>query len=72
MSDFNETCMLLDGVLKNDQTSNLMKTNPVGAELLRADGQTNPKLIIALRTRLPMPFVRLERGRRSMKSGQIL
>jgi hypothetical protein len=72
MSDFNETCMFLDGFLKNDQTSNLMKTNPVGAELLRADGQTNPKLIIALRTSLQMPFVCFERDRRYVKSGQIL
>jgi len=40
----------------NIQLSNLMKTNPVEPELLRADGQTKPKLIIALRTRLQTPF----------------
>jgi hypothetical protein len=41
------------------QLSNLMKTNPVEPELLRADGQTKPKLIIALRTRLQTPFCAL-------------
>ena len=40
----------------NIQLSNLMKTNPVEPELLRADGQTKPKLIIALRTLLQTPL----------------
>jgi hypothetical protein len=46
LSDFNETWIFLDKVLKNTQITNFMKIRPVGAELFRADGPTDMTKII--------------------------
>jgi len=40
LSDFNETWIFSTEFRKNTKISIFMKTRPVGAELIRADGQT--------------------------------
>ena len=50
LSDFNETWIFFDRVLKNTQTSNFIKIRQVQNEVFHADGQTDmTKLTVAFR-----------------------
>jgi hypothetical protein len=41
LSDFNEACIFSTDFRKDNQTPNLMKILPVGAEFVLVDGQTD-------------------------------